>query len=100
VCLTPSAVVARQASGLYSSVHAYVVDNLNDTASLITETAKEAVRVGAAKTGDLMVVVSGMLYGNTHNNQVRVEIVPDFSKEEAAVQPKMRRLKSFEYQSE
>jgi pyruvate kinase len=100
VCLTPSAIVARQASGLYSSVHAYVVDNLNDCASLISETAREAVRVDAAKPGDLMVIVSGMLYGNTHNNQVRVEHIPDFSQEEATDKPAMRRLKSFEYQSE
>lgn len=98
VCLTPSAVVARQTSGLYSSVHAYVVDNLNDTPSLVAETAREAVRVGAAKAGDLVVVVSGMLYGDTHNNQVRVEVVPDFSKEEEPAQLPMRRLKSFEYQ--
>lgn len=101
VCLTPSAKVARQAAGLYNAVHAYVVDNLKDTDGLVKETAKEAVRVNAAKPGELMVVVSGMLYGNTFNNQVRVEMIPDFSKDEVAASAKsVRRLHSFEYQSE
>jgi hypothetical protein len=41
------------------------------------------------------------LYGDAHNNQVRVEVVPDFSKEEVTGNElPMRRLKSFEYQSE
>lgn len=77
VCLTPSESVARQASGLFKAVHAYKVDNLKDDVALGRETGIEAVRVGVAKPGDLMVIVCGMLYGEPANNQVRVEVIPE-----------------------
>jgi pyruvate kinase len=93
VCLTPSEIVARQAGSLYKGVHAYVVDSLKDDVGLSQEVAKEAVRVGVVKPGDLMVVVSGMLYGEKANNQVRVEVVTEAKASTRA----MHRLTSFEY---
>lgn len=93
VCLTPSQVVARQSSGILSSVHAYVVDNLEDDVGLAQETAREAIRVGVVKPGDLFVVVSGNLYGKPANNQVRVESVPEMKSNTSP----LRRLVSFEY---
>ena len=93
VCLTPSEVVARQSGGIYKGVHAYVVDTLEDDVMLAQETAREAIRVGVVKSGDLFVVVSGNLYGKPANNQVRVEVVPDLTKSSGP----LKRLISFEY---
>lgn len=93
VCLTPSDVVARQSGGIYTSVHAYIVDSLEDDVVLCQETAKEAIRVGVVKTGDLFVVVSGNLYGKAANNQVRVETVPEVKGSHGP----LKRLVSFEY---
>ena len=97
VCLTPSESVARQAGGLFKAVHAYKVDNLKDDVGLVRETGIEAVRAGVAKPGDLMVIVSGMLYGEPANNQVRVEVVPDIP-DNANLPP--LRLVSFVFQSD
>jgi pyruvate kinase len=75
VCLTPNGVVARQVGGFCRAVHAFKVDDLNDEPTLIQETGAEAVTLGVAQPGDLMVIVSGMLFGDTRNNQVRVEAI-------------------------
>ncbi|KAL7575820.1 hypothetical protein ACA910_003144 [Epithemia clementina (nom. ined.)] len=95
VCLTPSESVARQSGGLFKGVHAYKVDNLKDNAELARETGIEAVRAGVAKSGDLMVIVSGMLYGEPANNQVRVERIAEIP--EGAELP-LPRLVSFVFQ--
>uniref|UniRef100_A0A6U3ASD1 Pyruvate kinase n=1 Tax=Entomoneis paludosa TaxID=265537 RepID=A0A6U3ASD1_9STRA len=96
VCLTPSEIVARQAGGYFRAVHAYKVDNLNDEASLIEETGMEAVKVGVAQPGGLMVIVSGMLYGKTSNNQVRVEGIVDPGQSSGG----LKRLVSFVHQAD
>ena len=98
VCLTPSDSVARQSGGIYRAVHAYKVDSLNDERALIDETASEAIKVGVAKPGDLMVIVSGMLYGQTSNNQVRVESIPAAT--EGSSSGGLKRLVSFVHQSQ
>lgn len=91
VCLTPDPVVARQAQGIYQGVHAYVVDGLNDDVELTNEVGSEAVKVGVAKPSDLMVVVSGTLFGIGQNNQVRVEAIPENTSGDVG----LRRLHSF-----
>ena len=75
VCLTMNPTVARQCAGVLKGVHAYSVKSLQDDVALVQETGREAVAAGIAKPGDLMVVVSGKLFGVGHNNQVRVETV-------------------------
>ena len=93
VCLTPSAIVARQTGGLLMGVHAYVVDSLKENIELTRETGMEAVRVGIAVPGNVMVVVSGDLYGAGKNNQIRVEGIG-----EAPASPApLKRLMSFVY---
>ena len=94
VCLTPSPVVARQAQGLYRSVHAYIVDALTDDVDLTHETGLEAVKVGVARPGDLMVVVSGTLHGTGQNNQIRVEGIAMDAVQQAAG-GEIKRLHSF-----
>jgi pyruvate kinase len=96
ICLTPSEVVARQAGGIFWGVHAYVVDSLEDDVSLAKETAREAIRVGVVKSGDVFVVVSGNLYGKPANNQVRVEVVPHPDSNSGP----LKRLVSFQYAHE
>ena len=93
VCLTPSESVARQAAGLYKAVHAYKVDSLKDDIGLAKETGIEAVRAGVAKPGDLMVIVSGMLYGDSANNQVRVEPIGEVPEDDGILP--LPRLVSF-----
>jgi pyruvate kinase len=73
VCLTTSPIVARQTAGLLKGVHAYVVDSLGDDTLLSQEVGMEAVTLGLAKVGDLMVVISGTQFGEGRNNQVRVD---------------------------
>jgi pyruvate kinase len=99
VCLTPSAIVARQTGGLLKGVHAYVVDSLKDNIELTRETGQEAVQAGVAKPGDLMVVVSGDLYGAGKNNQIRVEAIGELPAAVVA-KPTMKRLLSFVYAHE
>ena len=72
--------------------------SLNDERALIDETASEAIKVGVAKPGDLMVIVSGMLYGQTSNNQVRVESIPAAT--EGSSSGGLKRLVSFVHQSQ
>jgi pyruvate kinase len=93
VCLTPSAIVARQTGGLLKGVHAYVVDSLKENIELTRETGMEAVRVGIAVPGNVMVVVSGDLYGAGKNNQIRVEVIG----EAPAAPAPLKRLMSFVY---
>jgi pyruvate kinase len=93
VCLTPSAIVARQTGGLLKGVHAYVVDSLKENIELTRETGMEAVRVGIAVPGNVMVVVSGDLYGAGKNNQIRVEPIG----EAPADASPLKRLVSFVY---
>lgn len=97
VCLTPSDAVARQTGGILKGVHSYVVDNLDNTEELIAETGVEAVKAGIASVGDLMVVVSGTLYGIGKNNQVRVSVIeaPEGTVKETPAA--MKRLVSFVY---
>jgi pyruvate kinase len=99
VCLTPSGIVARQTGGLLKGVHAYVVDSLKDNIELTRETGMEACKAGIAKPGDLMVVVSGDLYGAGKNNQIRVECIPDIP---VLPHPEvgLKRLLSFVYAKE
>lgn len=77
ICLTTSGLVARQCAGVLSAVHAYKVDSLADTVSLVQQTGARAIEAGIASQGDLMVIVAGTLHGQGKNNQVRVgTIVP------------------------
>ena len=92
VCLTTKGHVARQAAGLNLGVHAYVVESLDNTEALISETGSEAVKAGIAKAGDLMVVVSGTLHGKGQNNQVRVSAIGQPTSSAG-----MKRLLSFVY---
>lgn len=71
VCLTTSPMVARQSAGLLMGVHAYIVDSLDNDHDLVEEVGIEAVSVGVASPGDLMVIVSGLGPGRT--NQIRIE---------------------------
>jgi pyruvate kinase len=92
ICLTPNATVARQAAGLYRGVHAYIVNDLAQDVELTRETGAEAVKVGVAQPGQLMVVVSGTLQGKGQNNQIRVESIVAENPEHASA---LRRLHSF-----
>ena len=75
ICLTADETVARQASGLYKGVHAYVVDSLNDTVALTAIVGKRAIEAGIAKEGDHMVVVCGLTAGPGHNTQIEVQCI-------------------------
>ena len=94
VCLTTSDTVARQAGGIYKGVHAYYCGSLDNNEELSRETGREAIAAGIAKEGDLMVVVSGTLYGHGNNNQIRVEPIVGTTN---SPRSKMRRLVSFVY---
>lgn len=96
VCLTPSAVVARQVAGLLKGVHAYIVDSLSDDNELSRAVGVEGIKAGVAKAGDLMVVVSGTRYGHGQNNQIRVETVVD----QAPENRQLRSLHSYAYYTE
>lgn len=54
-------------------VHAYVVDSLDDTNSLVDIVGMYAKAAGVAKEGDKMVVVCGQQSGSGSNNQVKIE---------------------------
>jgi pyruvate kinase len=71
--LTANETVARQASGLYKGVHAYVVDSLDDTIALTAIVGKRAIEAGIAKEGDNMVVVCGQTKGTGSNTQLEVQ---------------------------
>jgi pyruvate kinase len=75
ICLTANETIARQSSGLLKGVHAYVVDSLEDTISLIALVGNRAIEAGIAKEGDQMVVVCGQTSGSGSNNQIKVETV-------------------------
>lgn len=75
ICLTADETIARQASGLYKGVHAYVVESLEDTTGLTAMVGKRAIEAGIAKEGDSMVVVCGQAVGTGSNNQIKVETV-------------------------
>lgn len=92
VCLTTNDQVSRQVGGLNLGVHAYVVETLDNTESLIAETGSEAIKAGIAQTGDLMVVLSGTLHGKGQNNQVRVSTIGEKDPTSG-----MKRLLSFVY---
>ena len=89
VCLTSNPAVARQASGVYTGVHAYTMAQLTDDPELTQEIGAEAVNYGIAKVGDLMVIVSGTLHGTGKNNQVRIEAIGGTDA------PAVKRLRSF-----
>jgi pyruvate kinase len=95
VCLTTDEAVARQVGGALSAVHAYTVDSLEDDVALSIETGREAITAGIAKAGDLMVVVSGTLYGAGNNNQIRVEQIVGKDRVPTATGGTMSRLRSF-----
>jgi len=95
VCLTTNATVARQCGGVMAGVHAYTVENLEDSVALSVETGREAVAAGIAAVGDLMVVVSGTLYGAGNNNQIRVEQIVGADAVPTATGGQMRKLQSF-----
>jgi pyruvate kinase len=79
ICLTPNETVARQCSGIYKGVHAYKVDSLENTDELLQIASSEAIKAGLAKAGDKMVLVCGKTYGAGANDQIKVELVTDFS---------------------
>ena len=75
ICLTCNETVARQASGVFAGVRAYLVDSLEDSYALAIEVSREAIKAGVAKEGDLMVVVAGKTFGQGANDQIRVEVI-------------------------
>lgn len=95
VCLTTRPSVARQSAGVLAGVHAYVVDSLHDDVALTLETGREAMAAGIAAAGDRMVVVSGTLYGEGKNNQIRVEQIVDSGAVPTVTGGSMRKLRSF-----
>lgn len=95
VCLTTSPSVARQCVGVLAGVHAYTVESLHDDVALTLETGREAVQAGIAAYGDRMVVVSGTLYGEGKNNQIRVEKIIDAGATPTASGGHLRKLRSF-----
>lgn len=95
VCLTTNAMVARQCGGILAGVHAYTVDSLQDDVALVMETGREAVAAGIAQPGDPMVVVSGTLYGEGKNNQIRVEQILGADAVPTASGGSLKKLQSF-----
>uniref|UniRef100_A0A7R9WTD5 Pyruvate kinase n=1 Tax=Craspedostauros australis TaxID=1486917 RepID=A0A7R9WTD5_9STRA len=75
ICLTPNAGIARQASGFFQGVHAFLVDSLEHTETLSTDVSIEAIKAGVAKEGDLMVIIAGTTYGQGATDQIRVESI-------------------------
>jgi hypothetical protein len=73
------------------------VDSLRDNVELTRETGIQAIKAGIAKSGDLMVVISGDLYGAGRNNQIRVEAIEEVP---AGDDSKLQRLVSFVYAGE
>jgi pyruvate kinase len=95
ICLTTDDVVARQCSGVLKGVHCYKVDSLENDVELVQQTGREALAAGIVQVGDLMVVVSGTLSGQGHNNQVRVEQVRSMDQVPTASGGALTRLQSF-----
>ena len=73
--MTADETVARQASGIYKGVHAYVVDSLDDTVALTAVVGKRAIEAGIAKEGDTMVVVCGQTKGTGSNTQIEIQTI-------------------------
>jgi len=67
ICLTPDPTVSRQCSGLFSGVHAYVVDSLEETYQIVKEACIESMEAGIAEEGDRMVLVCGNTFGKGTN---------------------------------
>lgn len=95
VCLTTNPAVARQCGGVLRGVHAYAVDSLEDDVALVQQTGREAVEARIAAPGELMIVVSGTLYGHGNNNQIRVEVIGSKDAVPTASGGSMPRLQSF-----
>lgn len=74
IVLTPSATIARQCSGVYTGVRAYVMDSLDKTDELVAEVINEAIRVKLVMPGDLMVGVWGRTQGEGNSDTVRVHV--------------------------
>jgi pyruvate kinase len=87
VCLTTSLNVARQTSGMLKGVHSYLVNDFTKDYILAQETGHEAIKVGIAQPGDLMVIVCGNIHETKNGkltdtvasfaNQVRVESITE-----------------------
>lgn len=78
VCLTKTASVARQCN-VNNGISAFLVNSLDNPEELTAESSAELVKLGRAKPGDLIVVVSGRILGQggKNINQVRVAYVSD-----------------------
>jgi hypothetical protein len=72
-----------------------MVDSLANDVALSVETGREAVDASIASPGDLMVVVSGTLYGHGKNNQIRVEAIVGKDSVPTASGGSMKKLRSF-----
>jgi len=83
ICLTPSAQVARQVTGVYKGVYGFVVDTLEDVENLFSEVCLAVQKAGIAKEGDPMVVMCGQSYGIGANDQVQVRYVQSHYWDEA-----------------
>lgn len=70
MCVTPNPVAARQASGLLYSVHAVVVDSLDDCNALVDELTYELVQTDILKKGDRIVAIAGRMSGMKEQLQV------------------------------
>jgi pyruvate kinase len=73
VVLTTSATVARQCYGVLKGCRAILLDSIEDTEAIISETIADFRKTGVAKSGEPVVIVHGAIAQKGSTNTMKIE---------------------------